>query len=69
MRHPCTLLDCTGQDSFDSISLEKGFTGASSMKAGTRHCTLPMLLGEMQADASVKIIKDLGVIDPTGQCG
>ena len=54
---------------FDSISLEKGFTGASSMKAGTRHCTLPMLLGEMQADASVKIIKDLGVIDPTGQCG
>ncbi len=39
------------------------------MKAGTRHCTLPMLMGEMQADGSVKIIEDLGTGDPTGQCG
>jgi branched-chain amino acid transport system substrate-binding protein len=54
---------------FDSIPLEKGFTGPSAMKAGTRHCTLPMLMGEMQADGSVKIIEDLGTGDPTGQCG
>lgn len=53
---------------FDSIKLDKGFGGAAAMKPGTRHCTLPMQMGEMQADGSVKIIKDLGTIDPTGQC-
>jgi branched-chain amino acid transport system substrate-binding protein len=53
---------------FDSITLDKGFGGKSAMKAGTRHCAVPMQLGEMQADGSVKILKDLGVVDPTGQC-
>ena len=53
---------------FDSITLDKGFGGKAAMKAGTRHCTLPMQMGEMQADGSVKILKDLGTIDPTGQC-
>lgn len=54
---------------FDSITLDKGIGGPAAMKAGTRHATLPMQLGEMQADSSVKILKDLGSIDPTGQCG
>jgi branched-chain amino acid transport system substrate-binding protein len=53
---------------FDSIALDKGFGGKSAMKAGTRHCTLPMVMGEMQADGSVKVVQDLGTIDPTGQC-
>ncbi len=52
----------------DSITLDKGFGGKAAMKAGTRHCSVPMQLGEMQADGSVKILKDLGVVDPTGQC-
>jgi branched-chain amino acid transport system substrate-binding protein len=54
---------------FDSIKLDKGFGGASAMKPGSRHCTLPMQMGEMQADGSVKVVKDLGTLDPTGQCG
>lgn len=53
---------------FDSIAFDTGFGGKAAMKAGTRHCTLPMFMGEMQADASVKILEDLGTVDPTGQC-
>ena len=53
---------------FDGISFDKGFGGKAAMKAGTRHCTLPMFMGEMQADGSVKVTEDLGVVDPTGQC-
>ena len=54
---------------FDSAKLDQSIGGPAAMKPGTRHCTLQMQLGEMQADASVKILKDLGTIDPTGQCG
>jgi urea transport system substrate-binding protein len=52
----------------DSASLTECIGGPAAFKPGTRHCTLKMRLGEMQADSSVKIIKDLGAIDPTGQC-
>lgn len=53
---------------FDSAKLDKCIGGPAAMKPGTRHCTLQMQLGEMQADSSVKVLKDLGSIDPTGQC-
>jgi hypothetical protein len=38
------------------------------MVPGTRHCELTMYLGAMQADGSVKTLKDLGAQDPKGQC-
>lgn len=54
---------------FDSASLKESIGGPAAMKPGTRHCTLQMRLGEMQADASVKVLADLGVLDPQDQCG
>ena len=53
----------------DSASLTQGIGGPAAFKPVTHHCTLQMRLGEMQADGSVKILKDLGTLDPTGQCG
>lgn len=54
---------------FDSASLKDCIGGPAAMKPGSRHCTLQMQLGEMQADASVKVLADLGVLDPQDQCG
>jgi urea transport system substrate-binding protein len=53
---------------FDSISYDKLIGGPAAMKAGTRHASLTMYIGEMQADNSVKILSQLGKIEPE-QCG
>ena len=52
----------------DSISDTKLIGGPAKMVPGTRHCELSMYLAEMQADGSAKVIKELGLVAPTGQC-
>jgi branched-chain amino acid transport system substrate-binding protein len=52
----------------DSASYDKLIGGPAKMVPGTRHCELTMYLGAMQADGSVKTLKDLGAQDPKGQC-
>ena len=42
--------------------------GAAAMKPGTHHCSLPIFIGEVQADGSVKQLVDAGILDPT-ECG
>jgi urea transport system substrate-binding protein len=51
----------------DGISLETSFGGPAKLIGSTRHTALPMYLGEMQANGSVKVIKSLGQIAPQ-QC-
>jgi ABC-type branched-subunit amino acid transport system substrate-binding protein len=53
----------------DSIAYAKLIGGPAAMVAGTRHCRLPMYLGQMQAGGHAKVLKDLGQQDPKGQCG
>ena len=52
----------------DSASFPGNPGGAAAMKPGTRHCSLPIFLGEVQADGSVKQLVAAGTIDPT-ECG
>ena len=49
-------------------SYKKLIGGPARFVAGTRHCQLTMYLGEMQADGSVKTLKNLGSELPVGQC-
>jgi urea transport system substrate-binding protein len=53
---------------FDSASFPDNPGGPAAMKPGTRHCSLPIYIGEVQADGSVKLLVDAGVIDPV-ECG
>jgi len=53
---------------FDSASFPGNPGGAAAMKPGTRHCSLPIYIGEVLADGSVKVLVDAGVIDPV-ECG
>jgi urea transport system substrate-binding protein len=55
------------EKAMDSASYDKLIGGPASFKPGTRHCNLTMYLGEMQADGSSKVLKDLGAFDPA-QC-
>jgi ABC-type branched-subunit amino acid transport system substrate-binding protein len=52
----------------DSVSYDKLIGGPAKMIPKTRHCELTMYLGEMQANGSVKTMKDLGSQQPKGQC-
>lgn len=52
----------------NSVSYERLIGGPAKMVPGTRHCEMTMYLGEMQGSGSVKTLKDLGEIAPTGQC-
>jgi ABC-type branched-subunit amino acid transport system substrate-binding protein len=52
----------------DSASSGKLIGGPARMKPGTRHCEVSMYLGQMQADGSVKVLKELGELAPAGQC-
>jgi urea transport system substrate-binding protein len=51
-----------------TASYKKLIGGPARFVAGTRHCQLTMYLGEMQADGSVKTLKNLGSQLPVGQC-
>lgn len=53
----------------DAISSDELIGGPARFVPGTRHCELTMYLGEMQADGTVKVLKDLGGLEPAGQCG
>jgi urea transport system substrate-binding protein len=52
----------------NTASYKKLIGGPARFVAGTRHCQLTMYLGEMQADGSVKTLKNLGSQLPVGQC-
>jgi urea transport system substrate-binding protein len=52
----------------DSASFADNPGGAAAMKPGTRHCSLPIFIGEVQADGSVKQLVDAGILDPK-ECG
>jgi branched-chain amino acid transport system substrate-binding protein len=52
----------------DSASADKLIGGPAKFVPGTQHCELTLYLGEMQADGSVKTLKDLGAQPPKGQC-
>lgn len=52
----------------DGISSDELIGGPARFVPGTKHCDLQMYLGEMQADGTVKVLKDLGGLEPTGQC-
>ena len=53
---------------FDSAEFPDNPGGAAAMKPGTQHCSLPIYIGEVLADGSVKVLVDAGVIDPI-ECG
>jgi urea transport system substrate-binding protein len=55
-------------EAIDSIAVEQLIGGPAKFVPGTRHCELPMYLGEMQADSSAKVLADLGAQAPEGQC-
>lgn len=52
----------------DTAKFELNPGGPAAMKAGTHHCSLPIFIGEVQADGSVKLLVDAGTIDPS-ECG
>jgi ABC-type branched-subunit amino acid transport system substrate-binding protein len=52
----------------NTASYKKLIGGPARFVSGTRHCQLTMYLGEMQADGSVKTLKNLGSQLPEGQC-
>jgi ABC-type branched-subunit amino acid transport system substrate-binding protein len=52
----------------DSATFADNPGGAAAMKPGTHHCSLPIFIGEVQADGSVKQLVDAGILDPT-ECG
>jgi urea transport system substrate-binding protein len=52
----------------NTASYKKLIGGPARFVPGTRHCQLTMYLGEMQADGSVKTLKNLGSELPVGQC-
>ena len=52
----------------DTAVFEGNPGGPAAMKAGTRHCSLPIFIGEVQTDGSVKQLLAAGIIDPT-ECG
>jgi urea transport system substrate-binding protein len=52
----------------DGVSASQLIGGPASFDAGTRHCTLPMYLGEMQGDGSVKVLRSSARVAPQGQC-
>ena len=52
----------------DSATFPDNPGGAAAMKPGTHHCSLPIFIGEVQADGSVKQLVDAGILDPT-ECG
>lgn len=52
----------------DAIGSQELIGGPAKFIPGRRHCELTMYLGEMQADGTVKVLKDLGGLQPTGQC-
>jgi len=52
----------------DTAVFEDNPGGPAAMKAGTKHCSLPIFIGEVQADGSVKELLSAGTIDPT-ECG
>ena len=52
----------------DTATFEGNPGGPAAMKAGTKHCSLPIFIGEVQADGSVKQLVDAGIIDPI-ECG
>jgi branched-chain amino acid transport system substrate-binding protein len=53
----------------DGIGATELIGGPAKFVPGTRHCELTMYLGEMQSGGDVKVLKDLGSLQPTGQCG
>ena len=52
----------------DKVSSDQLIGGPAGFDAGTRHCTLPTYLGEMQGDGSVKVLSDNPKVAPEGQC-
>lgn len=52
----------------DGIGSDDLIGGPARFIPGTKHCELQMYLGEMQAGGTVEILKDLGGLEPTGQC-
>ncbi len=61
-------LDAVDQ-AMDSIGSEELIGGPARFVPGTRHCELTMYLGELQAGGDVRVITELGSLEPTGQCG
>ena len=55
-------------EAMNTASAEKLIGGPSHFVPDTKHVELTMYLGEMQADGSVKVLKDLGPQEPLGQC-
>jgi branched-chain amino acid transport system substrate-binding protein len=53
----------------DGIGSDELIGGPARFVPGTKHCELTMYLGEMQAGGDVKVLKELGALEPTGQCG
>ncbi|MBX5440820.1 MAG: ABC transporter substrate-binding protein [Solirubrobacteraceae bacterium] len=62
-----TDLDAVNE-AMNSASYDRLIGGPSRFVPGTKHVELTMYLGEMQADGSVKVLKDLGPQEPEGQC-
>jgi urea transport system substrate-binding protein len=52
----------------NGASYKRLIGGPARMIPGSRHCQLTMYLGEMQADGSVRTLKNLGSQRPAGQC-
>jgi ABC-type branched-subunit amino acid transport system substrate-binding protein len=52
----------------DSATFPGNPGGPASMKPGTHHCSLPIFIGQVQADGSVKTLVSAGTKDPT-ECG
>jgi urea transport system substrate-binding protein len=52
----------------DGVSSSELIGGPASFDAGTRHCTLPMYLGQMQGNGTVKVLSANPNVAPAGQC-
>jgi urea transport system substrate-binding protein len=52
----------------DGVSSSELIGGPASFDAGTRHCTLPMYLGQMQGNGTVKVLSTNPNVAPAGQC-
>jgi branched-chain amino acid transport system substrate-binding protein len=55
-------------EAMDDIGSDDLIGGPARFVPGTRHCELTMYLGEMQAGGDVKVLSELGSLEPTGQC-
>lgn len=55
-------------EAMDDIAVDDLIGGPAKFVPGTRHCELTMYLGEMESGGDVQVLKDLGTMQPEGQC-